>query len=429
VPVPRLLIAAALALVPLVAPAVAAEPFLAADATNLGAIELYYFGDVGTEVRFYERVGAQSLPLVSGTISYGDHVNLLAARWRCDRLTRQFEATAIGPDGRPSSGSFELRTPSCRDRVALTAPRQAGSDGRFRVVFSDRWSLGLPVRVCLEAPTGRQTCELTAAPAGGGAVERDLRARTRGRWVVELRYDHFRLRRAVWLGRIPKAAQTGSERAKMLVTGDSTIQGIDAFLEDDLAKVARVQRDYRIGTGISQDAPDWRETARALAVRHKPRVTVISIGANDGFAMQGVACCDAAWIAEYARRARTIMETFARGGRSHVLWLTLPAPQDPRRQVVTAAVNEAIVTAAAGVPAVRLVPVAEVLTPNGVFRRTVRRDGRTVSVRAPDGVHLSVEGTRIAADLVAEEVASHPQIVGGRARMPQPRASRRVLGS
>jgi lysophospholipase L1-like esterase len=408
VPVPRLLIAAALAAGTVAAPAAAAEPFLAADATTAGAIQLYYFGDVGTQVRFFERVGPQALPLADATITTGDNVNLLAARWRCDRQTRKFEATATGPDGRPSSGSFELRTPSCRDRVALAAPRHTAADGRFHVGFSDRWALGLPVRVCLEAPTGARTCALSAAPAGGGAAGQDLRARARGRWVVELRYDRFRLRRAVWFGRIPQAARTGARRATMLVTGDSTIQGIDAFLEDDLAKVARVARDFRVGTGISQDVPDWRETARALAARHRPRVTVISIGANDGFTMLGMACCDEPWKAEYASRARTIMETFSRGGRGRVLWLTLPAPSDPRRALVTAAVNEAVARAAEGVEGVRLVGVADVLSPGGVFRATLDRGGRPVVVRAADGIHLSVAGTRLAAAEVERVLAAHP---------------------
>ena len=49
------------------------------------------------------------------------------------------------------------------------------------------------------------------------------------------------------------------------------------------------------------------------------------IGANDGFPMGGIGCCGRPWIAEYARRARAMMRTYARGGRARVIWLLLPA--------------------------------------------------------------------------------------------------------
>ena len=41
-----------------------------------------------------------------------------------------------------------------------------------------------------------------------------------------------------------------------------------------------------------------------------------------------------------------------------------------------------------------------VFTPGGRFRQTIRRDGRTVSVRQADGVHLSPAGDEIAVSLI-----------------------------
>ena len=42
----------------------------------------------------------------------------------------------------------------------------------------------------------------------------------------------------------------------------------------------------------------------------------------------GARCCGEAWVAEYARRVRAMMAPYARGGRTCVLWLTLPTPRE-----------------------------------------------------------------------------------------------------
>ena len=75
-----------------------------------------------------------------------------------------------------------------------------------------------------------------------------------------------------------------------------------------------------------------RTRAAALA-RCIPTSPSCSSGANDGFPMgTSVAaakapCCDAAWVREYARRARTMMRSYARRGAGTVYWLLLPTPR------------------------------------------------------------------------------------------------------
>jgi lysophospholipase L1-like esterase len=382
-------------------------PFLGADFSAAGHIDLYFFGAVGTTVTFSERVGDALEPLGAGTIENGDKVPLRPGpTWRCDRQTRSFVATGTGPDGAPVSGSFDLRTPSCRDRLAVTLPRRA-ADGAAQLRVDDRWRLGgLPVRLCLEPPRGAHTCRLTGLPGGTTTLERRLALPHPGRWVVELRFDHFRLRRAVTVGGGPAApAAPVRRRFHLLTTGDSIMQGIDAFLDDALSDVARVDREFIPGSGISQQS-DWPAIAREQAARFKPRLTVISIGANDGYPMpidgRQVACCEEAWKAEYARRAREVMLAFARGGAGRVLWLDLPAPRDRRLATIIDAVNEAVARAAVGLPAVRVLPLAALISPKGKWQRTLRVGGRTVTVRTPDGIHLSVGGIELAAGLVED---------------------------
>jgi hypothetical protein len=128
---------------------------------------------------------------------------------------------------------------------------------------------------------------------------------------------------------------------------------------------------------------------------------VMFLGANDGFRMAGADCCGMPWIAEYARRAREMMRAYARGGRARVYWLLLPAPRDGFFRETFPAVNAGLRQAAAGLEDdVRLIELDKVFTPGGLYRKSMRIDGKLVRVRQRDGVHLSAPGAKLAARVV-----------------------------
>jgi hypothetical protein len=202
-------------------------------------------------------------------------------------------------------------------------------------------------------------------------------------------------------------------RLRLLATGDSMIQIIDGVLAQRLERrrATRVRSDARISTGVSKPFMlDWVKRAREQARSLHPDVTVISLGANDGFPMKtrsgaSAACCGAAWIAEYARRVASMMRSYRRGGRSYVYWMTLPAPRRGDFAPVYRAVNRAVRRAAQRVGrGVRVIDLVKVFTPGGRFRQYVRFRGRRVDARQPDGVHLSVGGAKIAATLVVDRL-------------------------
>lgn len=148
------------------------------------------------------------------------------------------------------------------------------------------------------------------------------------------------------------------------------------------------------------------------ARRLRPSATVISIGANDAGPTTTAAgaehvCCGEAWIAEYAQRVQAMMRTYARAGRGRVVWLTLPIPRDPRRVEIFPAVNRAVLLAAGGKPAVRILRIDQLFSPSGAYQETISHRGRVIDVREPDGIHLNVSGSAIAARAVA-------QVLGGR---------------
>ena len=97
---------------------------------------------------------------------------------------------------------------------------------------------------------------------------------------------------------------------------------------------------------------------------------------------------------------RATMLTYARRGRARVFALTIAAPRDPKRAVVTSTVNAALVRAAEGLAAVSVLRMDVLFSPQGL-RGTMPYEGKEVDVREPAGTHLKVAGTRIAARVVA----------------------------
>ena len=209
------------------------------------------------------------------------------------------------------------------------------------------------------------------------------------------------------------APRHGAGHLRLLATGDSMIQVVDGYLKSRLRarRATTVRSDAHISTGISKPAMlDWMRKARGQARGFKPDVTVVFLGANDGFPMKArgaasVACCDAAWVSEYAKRVASMMRSYRRGGRSLVYWLTLPTPNRGNFARVFRAVNAAISRAAGDVgDGVRVIDLVKVFTPGGRFRQTITFRGRTIDARQPDGIHLSAAGAQVAAALVLDRL-------------------------
>jgi hypothetical protein len=386
---------------------------MGADASQIGLITLSAF-DIAAPVVFFERVDDRLKRLGTGSPLPGpDHLIGLkdATTWSCDRRDRRFVATGTRPGGGLALATFGVRTPSCASRFDLGTPRRIAVGAVARVRIADRWALGaITPSLCIAGPGKRRACQRVKLAAGIAVARRRFRATGHGRWRVQLRVRGRPVASAVVVagaGAITKAPPT------LLATGDSTMQGLDAFLGDELGDAVTLVSDVRIGSGISRPAAGpgmpgafSEELARAQTARLRQRTTVVSIGAAEGFDMTTpgqarVVCCDVPWQTEYARRVRSLMQIYARNGRGRVVWLTIPLPRADRRVPSVRAANAAIVAAGAGLPAVKVLRMDSVFTPDG-YREVMRYRGRDVAVRDADGVHLSVAGTAIEASIVAQ---------------------------
>jgi hypothetical protein len=381
--------------------------YLVADATGSGVIDLVFFNAKGARVVFYECVGEDLVRLGAKRAAPANPTVFEdATTWSCDRPTRRFSATAVLPDGTVALGSYSVRTASCANRFELDAPRSVTPGARARVRVIDRWGIGnVRPKLCIGPKGGRQSCTTLDFPHAVTVASRRFRATQRGRWRVELRVERVRVRTAVAVG---ENGRRYKPPPIVLATGDSTMQGIDSFLGDELGRSMLVRSDVRPGSGISRGVY-WHFHAKSQTKRLRQRVTVMSVGAaSDGLPIPtalGVLqpCCGEGWLKEYANRTRAIMRTYLRGGRARVVWLTPPEPRHAPRAAMTHAVNVAVERAARGLEGVKIIRI-DLMFGGGTYRDVIRYRGRETRVREPDGVHLNVAGTAIAAKAVADAI-------------------------
>jgi len=393
------------------APAFAQEPVtaFAADSTHPGVISLLFWGAQGAEVKFFERVGDERKALGRARSAAGAPTTLKdATTWSCERLQRRFEARAVLPDGSTVRSRYGVRTASCAQRFRVEAPKRIARGELVRIRVIDRWNIGgIRPKLCIRRPGDRRVCKTLEFARAVGAVTREFRAEERGRWRVELRVRDHRVRRDVAVGDDAEVREVALPN--VLATGDSTMQGIDSYLTDELVDDATLRSDVQLGGAISR-GNFWADHAVTQTKRLHQRVSVMSIGAAfDGFPLKGpgrekAECCEEPWVALYAERVRAIMQTYLRRGRGRVFWLTPPLPRDPMRLQITSAITLAIERAAAGLAGVTVIRVDQLFSPEGTFTAVIRHRGRDVRVRDADGVHLNISGTAIVAQLLAPQI-------------------------
>jgi hypothetical protein len=160
--------------------------------------------------------------------------------------------------------------------------------------------------------------------------------------------------------------------------------------------------DVFVSSGITRPfIVNWALLPGKQVDAYRQDATVVSLGMGDSRSIATPAgaaeCCGEAWTAAYAGEVRRVMRTFSQRGRAAVVWLNEPFPRTPGSHERITAINTAIARAASGLPRVRVLDVARLLTPGGTFRETLLHRGRRIRVRERDGVHISRSGSRLVA--------------------------------
>jgi lysophospholipase L1-like esterase len=389
----------------------AAEISLHASTAHTGYIAATIKGPAGVRVQLGERVGHTTAPLSvvqlpeSGTATVPH-----AATWVCARQSRSMVAATL-PPAAALTATTTVKTPSCANRLAAEISRRARVGRSIAVRLTDRWGIGgLPVKVCLAPPGAPTSCG--SRPLRSGQAQRVVRfpVPRPGGWDLKLVTPYGqRIERRVW------ASHPGG-RIRLLLDGDSEMQILDTFIGQDLASHGvGTTSDARISTGLTNSSFfNWQAQARRQARAVRPDVSVVFLGANDGFGTVGPGgvhenCCGPAWSSGYANLVAEMMKTLLRGSAGRVYWVLLPTPRPGNFQSLFDGVNRGIKDAAARFPGrAGLIDLNAFYTPGNRYRDFMTYQGHGFTIHEADGIHLSTSSDHVTASLlVARLIADH----------------------
>jgi lysophospholipase L1-like esterase len=369
-----------------------------------GWIALHVAGAPGSNVQLSELRAGVSVSLSLGQLPESGLLDLPnASTWSCAAGPREFSVS----DG-VETATTTITTGSCSGRFTLSVRPRRPRVGRATTVrITDRWGVGdVATRVCMNISSARRAkCRSVKLVRSATFSQYRFRPSRPGRYS-------FSLKTPVKARSSSVDVRPRGGRLRVLAAGDSMIQLVDGFLKGRLRKVEplKFRSDAHISTGLSKPSLlNWPRRASSTARGFKPDVTIMFIGANDGFNMpvKGrplATCCGGAWVDEYARRARRMMRSYERRGAGSVYWLLLPAPRSGELRKIYRQVNAAVKEAASDSSSTQVIALDRTFTPGWKFRRTMRWRGRSIGVRAPDGVHLSVAGARVASDVIVRRL-------------------------
>lgn len=205
-----------------------------------------------------------------------------------------------------------------------------------------------------------------------------------------------------------------AEGVPVLMIGDSMMRQLGVAMEKELkaAEIQPASAFSSLGSGLTRvDAFDWFGKIESLMQERKPKVVVIAIGANDrqpikASSGQMFLCGTPEWEKEYSRYVGRVMDALITGGVEKIVWLLLPDMKDPAHQEYAQRANAVFMreaTTESRQGKIALFDMRGVLArkPGTYSAFVMAPNGQALTVRDPDGVHLSAVGAqRVAQALV-----------------------------
>jgi lysophospholipase L1-like esterase len=373
---------------------------------HLGYVDVTLSGPPAVNVQLSEQRSGKTQPIGTFTLSSSGTATVpRALKWLCAPRTRTLSAMTL-PPATPATATTSIHTPSCGRRLGVAIDPRARAGGQLSVRLTDRWGSGdLRTSICLAAPGSRAGCSNWYLHVNQRRRVVRLATPRIGGWKVTVRSPGGEAHaRTTWV------SHPGSIR--ILAAGDSEMQILDSLIGQDTASHGvSVTSDARISTGLTNSFFfDWQGHARAQAPSLKPDVTVIFMGANDGFAVRApnghsVSCCSSAWSSGYATLVAQLMRTYLQGNRGRVYWFLLPVPRPGNFQYLFRGVNAGIRQAGRRFPGrVGLIDANAFFTPGGRYRDFMTYSGHGFVIHEPDGIHLSTASDQVAATLLSRRL-------------------------
>jgi len=165
----------------------------------------------------------------------------------------------------------------------------------------------------------------------------------------------------------------------------------------------RVMKAFKSGTGLARpDVFDWMQEYPAMIGDGKPDAIIVAIGANDGqgFVENGktLAFGSDEWVKVYQQRTAVFLSLLTQNG-AHVVWVGLPPMKSRSYNDHAAEINRIAYSVVSQNPqATWWNPEVYIGDEAGGFRELLTASGgKTIRIRAADGIHLSDEGAALLA--------------------------------
>jgi hypothetical protein len=207
-----------------------------------------------------------------------------------------------------------------------------------------------------------------------------------------------------------RATLTSDDPLRLWIGGDSLAGSLGPALGEITGATGVVQPyfDSRVSSGLSNPGFfDWPDHATSELERLKPEIVVFFIGTND----YSTPTDGDAWKVEYAKRVEEMLSALGTDGRT-VYWVGAPILKDDNMDEGAAAVN----AVAAGVVAkhtnAEYVDAHKLFADaDGKFAQNLTDEtGKLVTMRAGDGVHLTVDGGKYLARSVYTQLDTQCRI-------------------
>lgn len=203
--------------------------------------------------------------------------------------------------------------------------------------------------------------------------------------------------------------------------GDSLGEDLGFGLDDVLRGVDDVElvQAAKGDSGLVQPQYyDWPKHLTQLLSEHQPDVVVVLLGANDvqDFYADGVLqqFGTASWEKAYAQRVAIMMQEATDAG-ARVVWVGLPIMKSAVFSSSVLKLNAIYQAQAETHPGVTYLPSWDLFTDAaGNYAKTGQINGKPITLRTPDGVHITFGNGGGGADvLAAAVVAALPNLLAG----------------
>jgi hypothetical protein len=200
---------------------------------------------------------------------------------------------------------------------------------------------------------------------------------------------------------------------KILLVGASSMHArMGTELSKGLKKISglTIQRHAKLGTGLARpDVYNWAEITLELAKKHESELVIAQFIGNDCQSLilpnrrLEAKYGTAEWDKIYGQRIEDFI-IMLQAEDIHVVLIGMPIVRSKRFRAKIIHVNKIVEKMAKKHDAI-FIPLWDIsTTSDGSYKNSIRKNGRTLSFRHDDGIHLSPEGSRQVATTIINEL-------------------------